>query len=123
MHGGMGPSVMAAGAGAIEMISGASTNVLRTGSGSAQISLTAGTNDVRLATAEVHLKLLRTGLPQIVRGFIGGVIDLSDWAPLGTVRLCERDQDVVLSCVTEEVVFQRAQIDTVRGCVTGADLD
>lgn len=123
VDGGAGPAEMRAGAGAIEMISGSGQNTLFAGSGPTQISLTGGTNDVHLSRDNLTLTLFRTGLPQTIHGFCGGTIDLSDWAPMGPARLIQSAKDVVLSSVTECVVFRGVQVDAVRGCITGADIE
>jgi arylsulfatase A-like enzyme len=122
LHGGAGPANINAGAGPTEMISGTGHNTLTAGPGPTRITLDGGCNEVLLQGEHLYLKILRTGLPQIIRGFRGGTIDITDWAPTGSITLRTQGKDLVLSSTTEQVVFQKNRVDDLRPFITGAPL-
>lgn len=121
INGGVGPAEIFAGGGDIEVVSGAARNQINAGTGHATISLNGGINDVRLKRDTTLLVVKRTGLPQNITGFCGGVVDLSDWAAMGPVLLMQEHKDAVLHSATERVVFKNTRVETVQNCVTGAE--
>jgi len=123
MDGGKGPAIMKSGSGTTKMISGGGTNTIETGPGPAEIVLDGGTNTIHLGSDKASLRVLRTGLPQSIHGFSGGTIDLSDWTPLGKVRIAQLGPDTVLTAVTERLVLVQADLSTVQPNVTGVTLD
>lgn len=79
--------------------------------GQSQITLNPGTG--------VTLVLHRTGLPQQVVGFTGGVLDVTDWASLGPCTVTAADGDAILTCGAERVRFVATPPDVVQAALRG----
>ncbi|WP_158585564.1 sulfatase-like hydrolase/transferase [Pseudooceanicola sediminis] len=122
IHGGSGNAVIFAGMGNDTIYSGGGVNMITTGPGQSRITLDAGQNTIDATQGITTLIFLRTGLPQLVRGFRTGVIDLSDWAVMGPVRIRQVQDDVVLTCGTESLRLATSRRDDIAPTVTGVVL-
>ncbi|NSX55703.1 sulfatase-like hydrolase/transferase [Parasulfitobacter algicola] len=119
LHGDAGNDELYGGDGNDTLYSGSGNNLLDGGPGVNLIVVEGGINRIMAEAGENTLLFKRTELPQTVHGFTRGVIDLSDWACLGPVSVVSQKGNVILTCVTERVVFKAADEQIVRECIKG----
>ncbi|WP_170334505.1 sulfatase-like hydrolase/transferase [Ruegeria arenilitoris] len=122
MVGDSGDTTMIGGHGPVSIVTGSGCNRITGGHGDTQITLAEGSNDVTLRSATTTLTIQRTGLPQKIQGFQGGKIDLSDWASLGQVRVRQSEDDTILSCGTERVVFAGVPQASLLAAICGLEI-
>lgn len=118
VYGGTGDAVIRCGIGEDVIHTGHGRNTVLGGLGTATIVVDGGTNLLQL-TPEGTFTLVfqRTGLPQVVEGFTGGRIDISDWSALGAPELRKAGSDAVLTCGTERVRFAEVAPDVVQAAL------
>ena len=122
-----GDNLITGGSGDMHVVTGKGRDRVTAGSGRNHILCTDGTTEVVLGQGQtlveirggdVTLTIGRTGLPQTVRGFTAGRIDLTDWAPLGPVHIVTtRNGDTTLSAGTELIRFVETPAKVIRPAI------
>jgi arylsulfatase A-like enzyme len=119
IHGGAGDLVATVCQGQDTVHTAAGTTHLRSTGGITRIVINQGMAEIDIEGGEIALIFGRTGLPQTVRGFEEGSIDLSDWAVLGAAEVESDGQGgAVITAGTERVRFvgvDAARLRTIIG--------
>lgn len=121
VYGGDGDDWISTEAGADVIDTGAGNDTVLAGTGNDTITVSGGANDIDLGGGNDTLIVKRCEAQQIVRSFnAGDIIDLTDWAPLGSVTVSAQGADVMVRSGLESILVTAASAATVRAAITGA---
>lgn len=114
VHGGTGDAHIICGTGHDIITTGDGRNIVHGNTGTSDVTIDGGTNVIEVGPGDMVLHFQRTGLPQVVKGYKGGELDISDWNALGPYDLSSDGRDALLTCGTERVRFVATDVAVLR---------
>lgn len=118
IYGGSGTMHVVTGRGRDHVTTGSGHNhVLCTG-GSTEIVLQGGQTMIEIVAGDITLTVRRNGMPQTVKGFEGGRINLSDWEMLGSIDInVLSNGDTCITAGSEQLRFINTPAETVKAAI------
>ncbi|MCJ8139554.1 sulfatase-like hydrolase/transferase [Falsirhodobacter halotolerans] len=100
----------------------AGSDLVNVGAGNDTVHIRGGSHVIDLGDGVDTVIAGRTGLPQIISGLRGGVLDLSDWSAIAPVQLRQVGADVAVTAGAERILLKGITVTSAKSAITGAQV-